>query len=85
MNPSLVIHGPQGCGKTVNGQRLARHFGLARIMDDEWQWHFPIPPGTLVLTNEPPPARVAKTVRVMSFAEAMRAAGFARSPTTSTS
>lgn len=83
MTQSIVIHGPQGCGKTVNGQRLARHFGLKRVVDLDELGGERIPPGSLVLTNEQPSARVAKTCRVLTFAEAMRLAGFARSPSTS--
>lgn len=76
MNKSIVIHGPQGCGKTLNAQRLARHFGLPGVRDEEpYRWNKPIPPGWLILTSEEPPAHVATTARVLSFAEAMREAG----------
>jgi hypothetical protein len=47
---SLVIYGPQGCGKTRNALRLAAHFGLSHIID-EWQPGDLLPPDTLALTN----------------------------------
>ncbi len=84
-NQSIVIHGPKGCGKTLNGQRLARRFGLTRVVDEDGpNWDLPIPANTLLLTSdEPPPGAVGLiNVRVMSFAEAMHECGFARSPST---
>lgn len=51
---SLIIYGPQGCGKTRNAQRLAAHFGLTHILDDDEEWNEqrPLPADTLVLTNQ---------------------------------
>lgn len=81
MKQSIIIHGPQGCGKTVNGQRLMHAFGLSSVCDASEGWTEPIPAGTLVLCNELPPAHVTRTgsARVLGFAEAMRLAGFQRS------
>lgn len=50
MKPVVVIHGPQGCGKTRHAQALARHFGCEQITDD-WSGHGRLEPGTLALTN----------------------------------
>lgn len=83
MTASVVIHGPQGCGKTINGHRLARHFGLKHVVDDCEQWNKPLATDTLFLTHEEPPPNVHRVLRVLSFAEAMRICGFARSPSQS--
>jgi MoxR-like ATPase len=32
---SVLVYGPQGCGKTQNAKRLARHFGVSIIIDGE--------------------------------------------------
>ena len=86
MNPSVIIYGPQGCGQSMNAQRLARHFGLGEVVEVS-------PPlacstdlrGVLVLTCEAPPRSVSLLGRsVLPFAEAMRLAGFARAPIRST-
>ena len=50
MSRTVVIHGPQGCGKTRNAQALAAHFGCRRIVDD-WNGQSKIEEGSLVLTN----------------------------------
>ena len=50
MSNTVVIHGPQGCGKTRNAQALAAHFGCSRVVDD-WNGQSKIEEGSLVLTN----------------------------------
>lgn len=50
MSNTVVIHGPQGCGKTRNAQALAAHFGCTRIIDD-WNGRDRVEEGSLVLTN----------------------------------
>lgn len=51
---SVIITGPQGCGKTRNAKRIARKLNLARITDD---WTPSIENfaqrNTLYLTNAP--------------------------------
>lgn len=73
---TIVIHGPQGCGKTRNAEALAAHFGCARIVDD-WNGRDELEAGCLVLTNSDAwMARALPTVRrVLPFARAMREAG----------
>lgn len=34
MEKSVVVYGPQGCGKTTHAKALAKHFGVAHIVDD---------------------------------------------------
>jgi uridine kinase len=85
MTQSIVIHGPQGCGKTLNGQRLRKHFGLQVIVDlDDYpgQRRLIATEGALVLTHDEAAAHRLTGFRVLSFKEAMRLAGFARHPST---
>ena len=56
---SVIVYGPQGCGKTRNAGVMMRHFGLKHLIDngfDEfgnpWNYDDPIPNDTLVLTQE---------------------------------
>lgn len=70
---SIVIHGPQGCGKGIHAPIMARHFGCKQIIDD-WNGTDPVPAGAMVLTNlasfvAPPGATV------VAFSEAMKQAG----------
>lgn len=50
MNNAVVIHGPQGCGKTRHAAALAAHFGDARVVDD-WNGRDRLGPGDLALTS----------------------------------
>jgi hypothetical protein len=50
MCATVVIHGPQGCGKTRRAQALARHFGCERIVDD-WDGVSELQPDVLALTS----------------------------------
>lgn len=74
----IIIHGPQGCGKTRHADLLAQHFHCTEIVDD-WSGQTPLPDGALALTNIPAiPFETLNDMRVMSYAEAMRqAAGHA--------
>ena len=41
MSNTVLIHGPQGCGKIRNAQALAAHFGCSQVVDDwngRWPW-----------------------------------------------
>jgi len=33
MEKSIVVYGPQGCGKTRNAKRIAAHFRLTKIVE----------------------------------------------------
>jgi hypothetical protein len=81
---SLVIYGPQGCGKTRNALRLAAHFGLSHIID-EWQPGDLLPPDTLALTSaESVPGGIAFPAAMaelnMPSAEAKRRSTFPHCP-----
>lgn len=79
MKKTVIVHGPQGCGKTFHSDNLARFFRVDRIVD-EFNWTDPIPLlNCLALTNEPPPALLADDLRVLSFDQAMTLAGLKRS------
>lgn len=71
-NQTIIVHGPQGCGKTLNAGRIARAFGLDRVIED-WQPGDPSPPkrGALVLTCETPDPGSTKRYRVMAFDDVM--------------
>lgn len=51
---SVIVYGPQGCGKTRAAPALAAKYGCRRIVD-EWQPGDTLPPETLALTNCPMP------------------------------
>ncbi len=35
MADSIIICGPQGSGKSLNGERLRKHYGLKRVVEAE--------------------------------------------------
>ncbi len=70
----VIVHGPQGCGKTRHSAALARHFGKGRVVDDY------VPGGrldedTLALTDMP-----VTGPNAVDFATAMREAGLIGRP-----
>jgi uridine kinase len=71
-NHSIVIHGPMGCGKTSNGEKFAKHFGLTRVLEadnlarDKRPWP---KMGAVILTCETPADEVR---RKLTFAQAMK-------------
>jgi hypothetical protein len=51
MEKSLVIYGPQGCGKTQNAEKLRKRYGLREVVDG-WEPGQPTRiSGVLYLTN----------------------------------
>lgn len=76
MSSTVVIHGPQGCGKTRNAQALAAHFGCTQIIDG-WDGRVRVPAGSLVLTNRADwkASALPTSRRVVPFARAMAEAG----------
>lgn len=63
---TIVVYGPQGCGKTRNANRIREHFGLALIVDG-WDGNSTLRRGTLALTNVAPPYRLK--VRAIAYAD----------------
>ncbi|HHH9284344.1 TPA: hypothetical protein ACP31N_000670 [Pseudomonas aeruginosa] len=71
MNRSYIVHGPTGCGKTRNAERMAAALGLTKVQDN-WSPMDQVfePFDTLYLTaSEGPWPDQAR--HVLSFAEAM--------------
>ena len=78
MTASVVIYGPQGCGKSLHGPELAQHYGLRQILDEGLDLTALELEGMpardhLVLCVERP-RRVPSGVRVIPFDQAMREA-----------
>lgn len=53
-NKSVIVYGPRACGKTRHAKRIAKHFGLSRIIDDWDGTALPPKAGALILTNLQP-------------------------------
>ena len=52
--PTVIVHGPQACGKTRNAEALRAKFGCTGIVDDFGHRRGDtIVPGHLHLSNEP--------------------------------
>lgn len=69
---SIIVHGPQGCGKTLNAEALRVHYGMTTVLDG-WTSRDRLPlRDTLVLTNESPAALGFNklSVDVVSYADA---------------
>lgn len=76
MNKSIIIHGPQGCGKSMHAAELAKHFGLRKIVElDDYPRQKIHKTDHLYLTSFKPSADTDICRRVMSFDQAMRQAG----------
>lgn len=85
MNESIVVYGPQGCGKTTAAQALATHFGLHTIVDDESlppKHVIRATPGCLYLTNDRPEWAPGGTRWIYSFRDAAAIAGIKVRPST---
>ncbi|WAB92512.1 phosphohydrolase [Pseudomonas citronellolis] len=64
---SVLVRGPQGCGKTRNAHLIAAALGLTKIVDD-WQLGDELPlENTLILTNVAPNARPWPGEQWMTF------------------
>lgn len=88
---SVIVYGPQGSGKSFHAAALARHFGLAKIEDDETAavYHqlktiggaaaFKAR-GVLVLTSIAPPDELADERRILHIRDALRIANLSTRP-----
>jgi len=63
---TVVVTGPQGCGKSVHAQQLAEQFGCVGVVD-EWRPDVELSPGHLHLTNADDVLSVSADVRVVRF------------------
>lgn len=83
---SIIVHGPQGCGKTLHAELLRRHFHLDRIVEED----SPEAPGdlyrawngartaerlkamnALFITSMEPPRHLAGNRRIIAFTDAL--------------
>jgi hypothetical protein len=80
---SVILWGPQGSGKTRHASRIAARYGCVRWVEcDDASPYARLrrdPVGfkagdTLYITNEPPPARIGSTRRVVHITTALQAA-----------
>lgn len=76
----VVVVGPQGCGKAKNVRALQAHYGCRLLLDgvDDWRQARPAP-GTLILSNESPPAAWATMNRAIVIQHGDAMAAIARS------
>lgn len=51
---TVIVYGEMRCGKTLNANAIARHFGCDAIVDDFNPRHHALLHGALHLTNCPP-------------------------------
>ena len=71
---TVIIYGPQGCGKTRHMKDFCELYGCASWTDD-WLPGDPLVPGLLHLTFEVPSGLSDLDVQIISFDEAMKALG----------
>lgn len=74
MMQAVIIHGPQGCGKTRYAKDFCELYGCTAWTDD-WLPGEPLVPGLLHLTFEIPSGLPGRDVQIISFDEAMKALG----------
>ena len=74
MMQAVIIHGPQGCGKTRHAKDFCELYGCTAWTDD-WLPGEPLMPGLLHLTFEVPSGLPGRDVQIISFDEAMKALG----------
>lgn len=72
---NVIIYGPAGCGKTVNGEALRKHYGMERVVEAEWHYTERSRPktGCLVLTQDLD--GLPYSGRTVPFHQAMNEAG----------
>lgn len=84
MNRSIVVYGPQGCGKTLFAQDLMQHLGLHRIFDDgevDLHQYQANSVDTLLLSNTAPHwAAENNDPRVREFYSLLKPAGLLYDP-----
>lgn len=71
---AVIIHGPQGCGKTRHAKDFCELYGCTAWTDD-WLPGEPLTPGLLHLTFEIPTGLPGRDVQIIGFDEAMKALG----------
>lgn len=64
---TVIVYGPQGCGKSQHADLLLAMFGCSLLVDG-WDGESSLQDGSLALTNVEPPYAV-QADRVLSFSE----------------
>ncbi len=75
MEKSVIVYGPQGCGKTTHAHELAGHFGVTNIVDDALDGQRLEVTDHLYLMQERPAWADDSCRRVFPFDQACRLAG----------
>lgn len=65
--PSVIVYGPQGCGKSCNARVLGMYFGLVRSRDLDERLGMLPRMGTLFLTDRTPDDLIARGVVDKAF------------------
>jgi hypothetical protein len=69
---SVIVYGPQGCGKSANAEVICQHFSVHHLIDG-WAPGTELPPDTLALTSVP------DVPNALDYFEVMRQVKVARS------
>lgn len=77
---SVIVYGPQGCGKTLHAEKLRKHFRLSHVVDpfELLRANELRPEATLYIATDNPqqtsrgPAVKALGIRVVAFKDAMQ-------------
>ena len=77
VSQSIIVIGPQACGKTRFAKQIAKHYGLPTIVDEgkmsgSLRQAEPEKNGVLYLTNRPPPKRFSH-IQLVQFDQIARA------------
>lgn len=70
----IIVHGPQGTGKTTHGEALRQHYRCSRVVDGWSEEIVALRQGDLALTNQSPPFDVLGAT-VVDIETAKREAG----------
>lgn len=74
---AVLLFGPQASGKTINAERIAKHYGCAAIVDEGKVQGHKLPallePGTLYITNQTPTVKSNDSVLVVNIQDALNA------------
>jgi shikimate kinase len=80
MARSIILYGPQGCGKTRNSSRIARAYGLTVIVDEAGEAAMPFRSnvGVLYITGNEDFAKrkMARGWNIVHYSEAMQHLAF---------
>lgn len=76
---TVLVHGPQGCGKTHHSETLRRKFGCRQVV--EWDGQETVVHGALHLACRKPRDAARRFDMVLTAAQAFKLAGVVARPT----